>query len=371
VSKGRSYDNSRVDTTTFTNGVRSTYLTEDLGDAFAWTSIERTYGATGSNILQEIRINDDGRADTKTYDADGVTLSIDRSFANGREDTTTFTDGVRSTLLIEDLGNVFAWDSIERTYGATGSNKLQEIRINDNGRAYTTEYDAEGVTMSRAIISANGRADTTTFIDGVRSTHLIEDLGNVFAWDSISRTYDAEGRNLQQIRTNDDGRTDTTQYDVAGMTFSQSIAYADGRVSLSTFIDGQAETINYDAEGMKLSQSITYEDGREELTTFTDGVRSTYSSEDNADAFVWESIERTYDATGRDLQEIRINDDGISLVSDFVEGILSQTVGTDIDNMYDYSSYTDTFNADGDRVTRTMTNDDDTVIFTSYLDDIV
>jgi hypothetical protein len=356
LSMDRSYDDGREEITTFTNGVRSTYFIEDLGEVFAWESIERTYDAEGRKLqqirtndegrddttkydaegrkLQEIRSNDNGRDDTTEYDSEGVTLSKAITYTDGREALTTFTDGVRSTYLIEDLGEVFAWESIERTYDAEGRN-LQQIRTNDDDRT-----------------------DTTTFTDGVRSTYLTEDLGGVFTWDSIARTYDAEGRNLQQIRTDDDGRTDTTEYDVAGMTLSQSIAYADGRKSLSTFTDGRADTTEYDTEGVTLSHAITYNDGREALTTFTDGVRYTYLIEDSADAFAWESVGRAYDAAGRNLQEVRINDDGRTFVSDFLEGSRSQTVATDVENVRNWSSYTDTFNEEGDRVSRTMTYDD-------------
>jgi hypothetical protein len=76
----------------------------------------------------------------RTYDAAGVILSRATTYDDGREALTTFTDGVRSTYLIEDLENVFTWDSIERTFDAAGVTLSQAIAYDDGSEVFTS-YD--------------------------------------------------------------------------------------------------------------------------------------------------------------------------------------------------------------------------------------
>jgi hypothetical protein len=81
------------------------------------------------------------------------------------------------------------WESIERTYDATGRD-LQEIRINDDGISLVSD-----------------------FVEGILSQTVGTDIENVYDYSSYTDTFNDDGDRVTRTMTYEDGSEVFTSYE--------------------------------------------------------------------------------------------------------------------------------------------------------------
>ncbi len=243
---------------------------------------------------------------------------------DGRVVTTVFDDGVRQSVNYSDDGDVRNWSQISIQFAADGTTKTSQTNVYDNGR----ELD---ITFSAA---------------GLRTSQTMSDNGDAYSWSSYSQTFQADGLTVaSRMYTMDNGRMVDVDFGATGLRTSQIVTddsdmYSWSQISTSFQSDGKA----------KDTQTIDYDDGRTLSIDYdTSGVRVDQSLTDDADQFVWSSIDTTFAANGVDrTDQINIYDDGRVLDVDFdAAGQRTSQTMTDVNDVYSWESYTRTFAADG------------------------
>jgi hypothetical protein len=149
------YDDGRVDEITYTNGVRTTLVRTDLGDAYKWTESIQTWDADG-NRLFSASVMDNGLIKEKGFDA-----------------------GILSAMVQTDTADEFVWAEKTETYDTAG------VRA-----TATTVYDDE-------------RVFEIEYLNGIRSTGLMTDVADAHSWATKEFFYDIDGR-LNDIVVNSD-----------------------------------------------------------------------------------------------------------------------------------------------------------------------
>lgn len=186
VQDVRTLADGRVTTTDYADGIRASQLIEDAGNTQTWSEIASTFDSAGQ-ISSKTITYDDGGTSGSTYDA-GIKVQDLRTYADGREATTDYTNGVRSAYHLADTADAFVWTTQDRTYDGAGNVLTNEV-IYDNGRTILTDYD-------------NGQRATVTVTDG----------GNQYRWDTYTDSYNTEGLRTTRVMTLDDGRIIETVY---------------------------------------------------------------------------------------------------------------------------------------------------------------
>lgn len=192
------YDNGRVLTTEYSNGVKVSEINEDLGDAYKWASQTKTYA----------------------MDAEGQKTAHDVIYDNGRVTEVEYRNGDKVRSVTEDLGDAYNWSSITKTYRldelassvkvadngtitsstyALGGGPRIQLSQTDAGDNYSwyrkvTKYDGEGQKTGREISYDDGRVATTEYVDGVRKSLEIIDAADAFDWHVKSWEYDENGK---------------------------------------------------------------------------------------------------------------------------------------------------------------------------------
>lgn len=162
-----SFDEARVETDTFSPGVRE--LVVDIDQTKGWDSIEKVYDAEG-DLAERIIVNDTGLV-RHDYFEDGVRVRAVQQDNPGSDGA-----GIRN------------WTSVEMTYDETGS------------------------LIGRSINYDNGLTRETGYEDGQRVFMLQEDLGGSRPWDTIHTRYE-QGQIAERRVDLDNGDVSLTLYE--------------------------------------------------------------------------------------------------------------------------------------------------------------
>lgn len=331
---------------------RSAYIRIDAGSTRDWESFVTVFG--DAEVIASQVVNDD----------DGVV------------NTTTFVDGVRNELTIEDIADSNMWTS--------------EVR----------SYDAAGDLTDALVTYDDGRVSDTTYVDGVRTEEVFSDIDDVLSWTTRTRTYDEQGALVQQVVNDDDGLIlDTTyvggvrtelkttdaadafvwdmevvSYDGTGAVIDEVVTYDDGRVRDTTFVDGarteevftdvdgvvswETRTRTYNEDGSLASQLVDYDDGQSNETLYVAGVREMQTIEDVDDAFVWNTRVRDFDDTGTIDSETVTYDDGRVYETLYENGVQTVRSDSDLDDAFSWVTRETLYDLNGDRISLATVFDD-------------
>lgn len=100
----------------------------------------------------------------------------------------TYVDEVLASSFTTDVADNFVWETVEKSYDATGALTEQ-----------TTDYD-------------NGRLLETLYSAGARTTAIMTDVEDAYAWANYVDTFDTNGDLATRLMTFDDGREVFTDY---------------------------------------------------------------------------------------------------------------------------------------------------------------
>ncbi|RYG89925.1 calcium-binding protein [Loktanella sp. IMCC34160] len=305
-------------------------------------------GSQGDDYLHGGLGNDDltggTGADTFVFSSESNGTDTVHDFESG-VDKLYFTNGgtIASALtIIETIdGVVLSWG-----YGNSillSNTTESELSISD--LLFETEL---GVLSKEVRNYDDGRVQETIYLDGVKTTVTLSDLGDAHSWSSYVDIFNANGQMISREMTYDDGRVALS-------------SYTDGS-RVSTFITDDGNQFNwesveklYGADGQLLSQTYLYDDGREVETSYVDGIRTSIVTTDHANSYVWTSYVDVFDALGTLSSRTMTYDDG-----------LVEATVYDSSNVQAWESYVDVFSSSGDLVTREMTYDDGRVALSSY-----
>ncbi|MBI1405759.1 MAG: hypothetical protein GC145_06495 [Caulobacter sp.] len=125
--------------------VTQTTVTDGPGNALSYESMTSTY--VGGVLSETVLVLD-----------------------NGVQNTTSYTAGVKTQLLQEDLGDAYVWDTVTTTYNADGS-VASRSQVYDAGQTISsvdTTYDS-GLMADRTIAYQDGSSRTDLFDAGALS----------------------------------------------------------------------------------------------------------------------------------------------------------------------------------------------------------
>ncbi|MEX0365148.1 MAG: hypothetical protein AB3N22_03705 [Ruegeria sp.] len=143
------------------SGKRIERVDVDSTDSHKWHCFSTLYDATGKDRIGTEKVFDDGRVDTRTYDAD---------------------TGTMTARTIQDGADKFVWTTRTLTYDA------------DTGRK-----------TGRDILYDDGSRDTLVLQEGKRVSHTrFDGDDDAFEWVTLEKTYDSNGRLAQVEETRDD-----------------------------------------------------------------------------------------------------------------------------------------------------------------------
>ncbi len=179
-------------TTTFdSDGLRETYMYEDISDSRIWESYTNTYDETGERTAYDL-VYDNGNALSRTY-ADGVMETNTMTEADGDVMATTYdAAGRRETFTSTDISGSRNWESYINTYDETGERTAYDL-VYDNGNALSRTY-ADGVMETSIMTEADGDVRSTIYDSaGLRETFIFRDISDSRSWESYTNTYDEAG----------------------------------------------------------------------------------------------------------------------------------------------------------------------------------
>jgi hypothetical protein len=166
--------------------------------------------------------------------------SVTEVFADGRERTTWFSDGIRSARIERDLLDRKNW--VE----------------------WRAEFDENGELTRKSQTFDDGREVLTEYSHGIRTSETRTDPTDVRHWESSTSSFDAAGRISDILQQMDDGREVLTRYD-DGQTVM--ITGADVADSFIWKASGQS----FDQHGDLIADLRIFDDGAIQLRDGADG----------------------------------------------------------------------------------------------------
>ncbi|MBX3478950.1 MAG: hypothetical protein KF842_00970 [Caulobacter sp.] len=162
--------------------------------------------------------------------------------------------------------------TVKAVYDAAGV-LLQTTLTDGPGNALSIDTSVStyvgGVIDNTVVVLDNGARSTTTYNAGVKVQLVQEDLGDLYAWDSITTTYNADGSVASRSQLNDAGETISsisTTYD-SGQLADRTIDYLDGSSRTDLFNAGALSlTTQIKANG---DRSIIGQAGSQQLDSGT------------------------------------------------------------------------------------------------------
>lgn len=323
LSEELTYDDGRIRSTTFSDGVITGQSWADPLDEYTWTSIVSTF-------------------DSVTGLLSGQTLT--RDAGDGRVVAATFVDGVIATRTTTDADDNFDWASLAQTFGVTGVLE-SATKTYDDGRLMASSYYA-GVLVDRTITdvadaydwtsrtynydNATGKlltlttlfddrtsATTSPTIGPIGQTVRRADLSDAYDWDTIVTTYDAAGERALQVRTLDNGIEKTTAF-TAGVRVSRDWT-DEGDVR-----NWDTRSVTYDAAGRIATSDTLLDDSRRVVQAYENGLKTTRTTTDTSTggtAFSWAKQEATFDSTGQITSRVTTFDDGRTATDTYTNGV--------------------------------------------------
>ncbi|WP_299374680.1 VCBS domain-containing protein [uncultured Tateyamaria sp.] len=302
VQRVKIFDDGRKTTSTFTNGVETARTIIDTSDAFGWARVDILYDhATGrlfslttefdNGMVQStssvtgpvngsvVTLDEADRFDwtsiTKTYDASGQIKEIFRLNDNGVEVVTTLGSGSRKILVSTDTLDAKDWASI------------------------TTEHISGA--MVRTITMDDGVIHSQTYVNGALTFRIFSDFhSQKHDWVSRRFVYDSQG-DVEKIETQlDNGLQIHRFFNEAVLQrievidqldirdWSQKITYANdaGAILFTNWLYDDGSLVARDVRGRNVIESGTHsvvtEDSAATLTasgtiTLTDGYRGQHT----------------------------------------------------------------------------------------------
>ncbi|SNS25624.1 M10 family metallopeptidase C-terminal domain-containing protein [Antarctobacter heliothermus] len=279
---------------------------------------------------------------TRSYSATGQRASQTNTYDNGRVLQISFADGQRTQTTMTDTADVYSWESYTDVFDDTGA-RIVTSQTWDSGKIVDVFYDSEGV----------------------RTGSLVTDGGDQFTWQSTARSYEADGMLTEHSFLHDDGSVQVTSY-TGGARSALSMTDGPDRAIWSSYTD------TFDTEtGARVSRVMIYDDGREIETGYSDGQMVSQTIIDGADDFVWHSIAQTFDDEGRLASKVNTFDDGRIMEINFANGLRSSTVQTDAADAYVWASVTESYDDSGALVERITTWDNGTEHVATFGDDLI
>lgn len=174
-----------------------------IGDTVAVLNIDGSVTATATDTAG----SQNWSTRATTFDASGNLVQETRTLDNGNTTQTDYVGGVKTAYSIFDTDNDVTWNSQVKTFHANGNLSSQTLNY-DAGQpivSTATSFDVNGVKTVNVATYLDGRVATTTFEAGVRSSFVVEDNGNAFAWASKSIIYDGAGNVASSSELYDNG----------------------------------------------------------------------------------------------------------------------------------------------------------------------
>lgn len=275
----------------------------------------------------------------RSYSATGLLQSQTTAYDDGQVLQASYADGQLIQTLMTDAADIYGWASNKNIYDDTGA-LTSNTYTWDSGKIVETYYDSSGA----------------------RSGSFVTDGGNTFLWETIAYSYDADGLLADLTNTFDNGTV-------------QSVTYSGGQRSSFSVTDGgdtapwSSYTDTYNDTGVRVLREMSYDDGRHVEIGYIDGVLASYVITDGADSFAWASIALTWDAGGVITSQTTAYDDGRILETAYTEGVRTSISATDGADTADWTHYTDTYDvATGARILHRMTYDDGREVMIDYAD---
>ncbi|MCT8160493.1 VCBS domain-containing protein [Pseudoruegeria sp. SHC-113] len=349
------YDDGRIKTTAYTDGVVTEVSQTDPFDTMSWSSRTTTYDlATGQKSHIAI-----------TYD-------------DGRSQTETFVGGFRATRNVTDANDAYTWTSKVSSYDAFGA-LTQMVTNHDDGRITTSNHNS-GVLTSRTIVDVDDAFDwaqrdftydpssglllsrrteydtgvvevETSFLGPLNGTVARTDTLDLYGWDSITETYDVSGALTQVVRVNDDGVRQTTDY-IAGQRATASWT------DVNDTKNWDSRSATYDAAGRLASLRITYDEGHVSQRIYTNGVLTRRLDADVNDAYDWNERDFAYDANERIIGSGTLADDGTVTIKFYTDGILTSITQEDVSDNHGWTTIQTKFDSAGAFLHTTRIEDD-------------
>ena len=297
-----------------------------------YSNLDFSYTITVGGVT-ETRSFTDGVPNGSSGGNTGVTTDT-TTLADGRVVTTVSDNGVRVSKTDTDAADAYNWSEISVQYASDGSTKVSQTNSYDNGRTLEISFDASGIRTSQ------------TMTDG----------GDTYGWTSYSQVFQPDGNTVaSRMYTMDDGRMLDVDFDASGvrtgqLTTDDADNYSWNQIAISFAADGKTKT----------SQTIDYDNGRTLVIDFSAaGDRSSQILTDDADQFIWASIETSFAGDGKTrIDQINSYDNGRVLDIDFDgSGQRTSQTMTDVDDVYAWDSYTQTFGSDGSIIDTVFTYD--------------
>ncbi len=330
---------------------------EDREDAFDWTYLT-TYFDDGE-VAEIEEVGDDGVVFVQSFSPTGeveyismadeqnahdyefteqtfqygaVASSFER-LDDGLETTKQYHRGELQSVAMVDTNDAYNYVVNERLYDEWGG--YTQFTLYDDGRVLTSVYAPE----------EDGSGFRTVYWE-------MSDTEDAYSWSSQERWYDENNDLAAKLVIADDGVATSTTYE-GGVRVE---------VNVNDFEDARAfTTITRQYEDGVLANKVTQLDnGRVNHSTYdSDGQRTTTTSIDTADAFVWTEQTRTFDADGNS-ELFRLHDDGVEQTLTYLDDERTSSVREDAGDAHAWHSITDQFE-DTVRVSRDIIWDSDLI----------
>lgn len=260
---------------------------EDREDAFNWTYLTTLFSDGEVTRTEEVR--DDGVLFRQNISAGKVTdtETTDQNDAyNYAFRYQQFDDMGGSSQWIEyDDGRILERDFVLQDDGS--GTRIDEWIMVDRDDAYSWNeqyrvYDESNTLSEAFVVADDGVLTHTTYEEGVRVEVNVNDIEDARNFTSIIRQYD-NGVLTNKVTQLDDGRVNHSTYDSEGQrTSATSIDTADAFVWAE-------QTRTFDADGNSEMFRL-YDNGVQQTITYQDGERTSSVREDAQDALAWHSI---------------------------------------------------------------------------------
>jgi hypothetical protein len=340
------FDDGRVQTTDYIDGVKSRVFMADLsedGSAYSWDTYLFEYSETGE-LTYTLLVGDNG-------------VSVGTTYEGGKKVSVLATDG--------------SIDGVARPWVT-----------------HLTTFDQNGMVKDVDIMMDDQRQIVKNF-EGIKLRSLVitdaSDAGYAYPWESISTIY-GSGDSYVKTVILDNGLTTVTSFgsgniqsivrtDVAGDLLpweTQSDTYFQGKIQTreTVYDNGTISTKSFDPTGEITSINTMYFDDVNEDIIFENGERVSGLKTDTSDDGTgkdWVTISTTYDDANFERGTTTLMDNGVVITAAYNYWGITDRKQIDADeNLHDWETITETFHSYGQIASRVIDFDNGIVVEANY-----